>query len=317
MLAAVDPNKCFAAAPTIPTTSYIFFQMTFAIMTPVIVSGTWAEKIHLPALFVFVILWSLIVWYPLAHWVWGGGWLAKLGAADFAGGLIVHTSSGIAAFIVALMIGIPGVREVPVLTEEKNIGLTLIGGSLIWAGWFGFNGGSFYNSGTGASLAVLNTNLSASVGSLVWGFLATLFDEHANFHLLEFLNGGLAGLAGITASAGFVDPWASSIIGAIAAVCAFGTQRFFKGKVFLNDTLDVCSLQGAPGISGSLMVGFFSNYVYKGAFFGHPIQIAYQLVAIAVTVSWTAFWTYAIMLFIRVTVGIFPDERNLQWKPTE
>lgn len=210
--------------------------------------------------------------------------------------------------MVALIIGIPGVHDEAPPEDEKNVGLTMIGGTLIWAGWLGFNGGSYFNASPLAALAVLNTQISASVGSLVWGLLATLFDNEGSYHLLEFLNGGLAGLAGITASAGYVDTWAAFVIGIVSTVCAFSCQRFMKGKVFLSDTLDVASLQGAPGISGSFCAGLFAKYTFSGAFYGFPIRIAYQMLAIMVTVLWSAFWTYVIMKVIDRTVGIFPRD---------
>ena len=199
------PQQCYADAPTISAPLYAMFQMTFAIMVPVIITGAWAEKLNFRAFVLFAILWPHFVYYPLTHWVWGGGWLSDIrngeGVIDFAGGITIHTNAGVAALVVALVMGRRRGND-KVMDVHHNIPLTIVGGMFIWAGWFGFNGGSSFRADAIGSLAMVNTQIAASTASFTWGLMAYIEDDH--YHLSEFMNGAYCGLAAVTPGAGFM-----------------------------------------------------------------------------------------------------------------
>ena len=205
MFINMSPLQCYADAPRIPAILYAVFQMMFAVMVPVIVTGAWAEKLNFRAFILFAFIWPHMVYYPVSHWVWGGGWLSNIrdgeGVIDYAGGLTVHTTSGIAALVVARIMN-RRENEDKLMDHAHNIPLTLIGGMFIWAGWFGFNGGSSFGANSIASLAIVNTHIAASIAAFVWGMIAFLKKEQ--YHLTEFVNGAMCGMAAVTPGAGYM-----------------------------------------------------------------------------------------------------------------
>mmetsp|Transcript_6945 Transcript_6945/g.19661 ORF Transcript_6945/g.19661 Transcript_6945/m.19661 type:complete len:451 (+) Transcript_6945:119-1471(+) len=310
MFVNLDPQRCYADAPTISAPLYAMFQMTFAIMVPVIITGSWAEKLNFRAFVLFVTIWPHFVYYPLAHWVWGGGWLSDIhdgeGVIDFAGGITVHTCAGTAAFVVALVMG-RRLGKDNIQDVHHNIPLTIVGGMLIWGGWFGFNGGSSFAADSVGSLAMVNTHVAASTAAFTWGLLAFIEDSH--YHLGEFMNGAYCGLAAVTPGAGFVLTYSAFAIGIVAAVAGFFSVRLLKNVMKVDDVLDVASLQGTPGILGTFLAGFLateeSGNGVDGCFYGDCILVAYQCVGIVVAIIWTALWTFIIMKLLDLTVGIY------------
>jgi ammonium transporter, Amt family len=301
----VDMDKCFAAAPTIPTTVFAMFQCMFAALVGVICTGSYAEKLNFRAFFLFTLIWP-IEYYFLAHWVWGGGWLNNLGVIDFAGGITIHTNSGVAGLVVALYMGRRRGGD-KLQSLHHNIPLTIVGGALIWMGWFGFNGGSSFGANFTGSVAFFNTHIGACSAAFAWGLLAYLSDSY--FHLTEVLSGAFAGLAAVTPGSGYVLPWHAFIIGLVAGVCGFYSVKLLRGRVQLDDVLDVASLQGTPGIVGTLLAGCFatdqSTGGVNGAFYGRPILLAYQLAGVMTAIVWSAAWTYLVIKFVDLTVGVY------------
>eukprot|EP01094_Clydonella_sp_ATCC50884_P027977 TRINITY_DN8270_c0_g1_i1.p1 TRINITY_DN8270_c0_g1~~TRINITY_DN8270_c0_g1_i1.p1 ORF type:complete len:463 (-),score=129.86 TRINITY_DN8270_c0_g1_i1:103-1347(-) len=291
---------------TIPASVFVTFQMMFALMVPVIITGAWAEKLNFRAFLVFVIVWPILVYYPLAHWVWGGGFLAELGAVDFAGGITIHTNAGIASLVVALIMRRrPHHKELQ--GEHHNIPLTIIGGAFIIMGWYGFNGGSSLAADGVGALAFLNTHIAMCTSGLTWMFIAFCSDRH--FHLSEVVNGAFAGMAGITPGSGFVAFWAAFVIGIIVGIGSYFTSWFLANRVQLDDVLDVSSLQGTPGIIGSVLTGFFATRSANpggvdGWFYGRGIQIVYQMAGVGIAIIWSGFWTFVLVLAMDRTIGI-------------
>eukprot|EP00009_Paramoeba_aestuarina_P000757 CAMPEP_0201510326 /NCGR_PEP_ID=MMETSP0161_2-20130828/3057_1 /ASSEMBLY_ACC=CAM_ASM_000251 /TAXON_ID=180227 /ORGANISM="Neoparamoeba aestuarina, Strain SoJaBio B1-5/56/2" /LENGTH=448 /DNA_ID=CAMNT_0047905479 /DNA_START=60 /DNA_END=1406 /DNA_ORIENTATION=- len=310
MFVNLDPTKCYADAPTISAPIYAMFQLTFAIMVPVVITGAWAEKLNFRAFILFAIIWPHFVYYPLTHWIWGGGWLTDIrndeGVIDFAGGMTIHTNAGAAALAVSLIMGRRRSDDVAD-SGGHNIPLTIVGGMIIWGGWFGFNGGSSFAADAIGSLALLNTHIGACTAAFTWGLLAFIEDDH--YHLSEFMNGAYCGLAAVTPGAGFILPYGAFVIGIIAAVGGFFSVRLLKGKLMLDDVLDVTSLQGTPGIIGSILAGFFatteSGNSRDGCFYGDCWLVAYQVLGVVMAIVWSFFWTMVIMKVLDLTIGVW------------
>ena len=227
----------------------------FALMVPVIVTGSWAEKMTFKAFLMFIVLWPILVYYPIAHWIWNNdGFLTKLGVLDFAGGSVIHTTSGVAGLIVAITI--PRRKKIMGISHH-NLPLSILGGCMIWAGWYSFNSGSAYKANFQAAGAILNTHLSACSGAFCWVLLSYRKDKY--WKMSALINGAFAGLGSITAGSGFVSPWASCLIGTISGSCSWFSVGFFKDYLNLDDVLDVMSLQGVPGAVGTILVAFFAN----------------------------------------------------------
>jgi ammonium transporter, Amt family len=286
------------SANTIPALLFAAFQLSFFIMMPVIISGSWAEKMKFEAFLIFLVLFSILVYCPVAHWVWNlGGFLAKLGLEDFSGGLVIHTATGVSGLVTACFLY---KRRQVGRIEPHSVIFFVLGSSLIWIGWYSFNAGSAYKANDQAVRALINTHFSASSSACVFIILNYIRDKR--WHLLELLNGALAGLAGITAGSGYVAPWAAVIIGIFAGSASFTSIWFLRRRMGLDDVLDVSSLQGTPGIVGTLLVGVFSTD--KGLVYGFGFhQIGIQLLGIIVVLLWTSFWTFVVLSVIRMTVG--------------
>jgi Amt family ammonium transporter len=300
----LTPNPDYAA--TIPHQAFMMFQMMFAIITPALISGAFAERFKFSTYLVFVLIWSTLVYAPLAHWVWGvGGWLRSLGALDFAGGLVVHISSGVSALAAAIIIGKRkghGHEHMP----PHNLTMTLLGATLLWFGWFGFNGGSALASGALATSAFLMTHISAAAATLSW--LVVEWKLRGKPTLLGAASGAVAGLVAITPASGFVGPLAALAIGfGAGAVCYFGVN--IKNFFGYDDSLDAVGVHGVGGTFGALATGLFASKAINaagadGAFFGNPPLFLIQLLSVAVAIVYAFSVTWIILKVLDWTMGL-------------
>ncbi|MGI8404383.1 MAG: ammonium transporter [Thermomicrobiales bacterium] len=292
----------------IPTFAFVAFQMMFAAITPALITGAFAERKRFKAFVVFSLLWSTLVYSPLAHWVWGGGWLATLGAIDFAGGTVIHISSGVAALVAAMVLGKRksfGTKE----TDPHNLTLTVLGAGLLWFGWFGFNAGSALAANGLAASAFLVTNVAAAMGALSWMTISWI--RHGHPSVLAAAAGAVAGLVGITPAAGFVGPAAAIIIGLGAGIFCPLALDLVKEKVGIDDALDVFAVHGVGGIWGALATGLFADKSVGGVdglFFGRPEQLWYQAVAVGAAVVFSGVATFVILKAINVFIPLRVEE---------
>ncbi|WP_337050435.1 ammonium transporter [Priestia megaterium] len=297
------PNGDYSA--TIPHNMFMMFQLTFAVLTVAIISGAFAERMKFSAFILFAILWSLFVYAPVAHWVWGvGGWLRELGAIDFAGGNVVHISSGVAGLILALVVG---KRKNADAVAPHNLPLTLLGGMLIWFGWFGFNVGSSLTINSVAMTAFINTNTAAATGIIGWLVVEWIINKKPT--LLGAVSGAIAGLVAITPACGFVTPFASIVIGFIGgAVCFWGIFSL-KKKIGYDDALDAFGLHGIGGTWGGIATGLFATTSVNdaganGLFYGDPSLLWKQLVAIVATYLFVGIATFIIVKVVGLVVSL-------------
>jgi Amt family ammonium transporter len=292
----------------IPVYAFISFQMMFAAITPALITGAFAERKRFKAFVVFSILWSTLVYAPLAHWVWGGGWLAELGAIDFAGGTVIHISSGVAALVAAMYLGRRktfGTKD----TDPHNLTLTVLGAGLLWFGWFGFNAGSALSAGTQAATAFLVTNVAAAMGALTW--MTVSWMRHGHPSVLGAAAGAIAGLVGITPAAGFVGPASAIVIGFGAGVLCFFTVDLLKQRLKIDDALDVFAVHGVGGIWGAIATGLFADEAFGGVdglFFGNPAQLWYQIVATAAAIVFAGAMTFIILKAIDLVIPVRVEE---------
>jgi ammonium transporter, Amt family len=289
---------------TVPTYAFIMFQAMFAIITPALISGAIAERMKFNTYVVFVLLWSFLVYDPLTHWVWGGGWLQALGVMDFAGGLVVHLSAGISALAIAQIIGkrqgFPSEMFVP-----HNLTLTLLGAGLLWFGWFGFNAGSAVAANANAALAFITSMTAAAAASFSWMMMEWWLVKRPS--ALGLASGIVAGLGSITPAAGYVSPMAALLIGLVAGViCFYGVRLKFKGG--FDDSLDVVGVHGVGGIWGPLATGLFATVGGQGLVAGNPRQFAIQLLAVLAVGLYCYLVTYAICWVLDKTMGLRVEE---------
>jgi Amt family ammonium transporter len=290
---------------TIPELLFATYQLTFAAITVALISGAYIERISFSAWTIFTILWMSLVYVPVAHWVWGNGFLAKLGALDFAGGIVVHTTAGISALIGTLILG----RRKQVLLIPNNMTLVVIGTGLLWFGWFGFNAGSAVAANGLAAQAFLNTNTAAALGGLTWLFTEWLITKKPT--ILGLCSGIVAGLATITPAAGFVNIVGAIIIGVLAGLICYFSVSYLKPKFGYDDALDVFGIHGVAGILGAILTGFLAdpsiNSSGTGLFYGNPKQVLIQLLAVVITIIYTgvlsAVILYVTKLFTRLRVN--------------
>jgi Amt family ammonium transporter len=292
-------------APTVPGTAFALFQMMFAIITPALIIGAFAERKRFKAFVLFALLWSLIVYSPVAHWVWGeGGWLRNMGVLDYAGGTVVHISSGVAALVAALVLG-PRVRRESERFEPHDVRLTVIGAGILWFGWFGFNGGSAGAANEHAVNAVLVTNTAAGMGALTWLTMSWLHKGSPS--VIGAVSGAIAGEVCITPASGFVDPSSAILIGFVAGAVCYGAI-LLRERLKIDDALDVWAVHGVGGTLGVLLTGVFAvaavNVGYRGLVDGNPGQVGTQLVAIAATWAYSAVATLLILKVVDVLVGL-------------
>ncbi|MDG1938756.1 MAG: ammonium transporter [Pseudomonadales bacterium] len=295
----------------IPESVFLMFQMTFAIITPALVVGGFAERIKFSAVMLFTVFWLLAVYAPVCHWVWGGGWLADKGALDFAGGIVVHITAGVAALVAALMVGPRnGFPTTPM--PPHNLTLSVAGAGMLWVGWFGFNGGSALEANGDAGMAILVTHLSAACGAATWSVIEWV--KYGKPSVLGIITGMVAGLGTITPASGFVGPAGAVVIGISAGFVCFYATMYMKQALKIDDSLDVMPVHGVGGILGTLAVAIFASSelgLFSGQGLDNSIgeQLSIQATGIVATVAYTAVVTYIIFKVIGlITGGIRVDE---------
>jgi len=284
---------------SLPETAFALFQLTFAIITPALIVGGFAERMRFSAVLVFSALWLFVVYVPVCHWVWGGGWLSAMGVKDFAGGIVVHITAGTAALVAAMMLGNRrGFMETPMMPH--NMTLTLTGAGMLWVGWFGFNGGSALAANGDAAMAMFVTHISASAGAFVW--LSAEWIKYGKPSALGAVTGMVAGLGTITPASGFVGPAGALVIGILAGGICFVATNYIKRTLRIDDSLDVFPVHGVGGILGTLLTGVFASSAL-GIFSGQEsIDIGTQLSAQAIGVVATLIYTaVATMILLWLT----------------
>ena len=303
-LKGVGVNSISDLAKTIPEFIFIVYQLTFAAITVSLASGAYIERMKFSAWVLFSVLWMTIVYVPVAHWVWGGGFLAKLGALDFAGGTVVHINAGIAALVGALVLGRR--REKPIL--PSNLTLVITGAGLLWFGWFGFNAGSALAANGLAGVAFINTNTATAVAALSWMFVEWLHSGKPT--VLGLASGAVGGLVAITPAAGFVNISGAIVIGIAAGIIPFYAVVKLKPALGYDDTLDAFGIHGIGGTIGAILTGVFADPAINGAkglLYGNPGQLWTQLIAVGVTIVYSGVMTFVIFMIIKAIIGIRAD----------
>ena len=293
-------------APTIPGVLFAKFEMMFAVITPLLITGAIAERMKFSAFIIFIVVWSFLIYYPLVHWIWGGGWLGKLGVVDFAGGIVIHTSAGMGALAAALVLG-RRLNYGPAIMVPHSIPLAVLGSALLWLGWFGFNAGSALASGGVAGNTVINTHMASSISALIWVGLSWLRTGKPS--IIAAINGAIAGLAGITPASGYVSVEHAFLIGIAVGIASYLGVIFLKDRLKIDDALDVSSVHGIAGIIGSLAIGIFASSIINpmgpnGLLYGNPNQLLIQAFGIGVAGVMGFFGTYVILKVIDVLIGI-------------
>jgi Amt family ammonium transporter len=306
----LTPNPDYAA--TIPHQAFMIFQLMFAIITPALITGAFAERMRFSAFLLFILLWATFIYDPLAHWVWGtGGWLRNLGALDFAGGTVVHISSGVSALAAAILIGPrKGYGREPM--PPHNLPFTVMGAAMLWVGWFGFNAGSALSAGALATSAFVVTNTATAAAALGW--MLTEWLKRGKPTVLGAASGAVAGLVAITPASGFVGPVSSIIIGAVAGVVCFFACNL-KPRFGYDDSLDVVGVHGVGGTWGALATGLFATKAINdagadGLFFGNPGQLGIQAVGVAATWAFAFLGTYVLLKVVDALVGLRATEEE-------
>ena len=297
---------------TIPATLFAIFQMTFAIITPALIVGGFAERMRFSAMLLFSTLWMVLVYAPVCHWVWGGGWLGELGLQDFAGGTVVHITAAAAALVAAIIIG-PRKGFGSVAMPPHNLTLTVTGAGMLWVGWFGFNAGSAVAANGSAAMAMLVTHLSASAGALSW--MAMEWIRHGKPSVLGIVTGMVAGLGTITPASGSVGPAAAVVIGLTAGVVCYFATNFLRNTLRIDDSLDVFPVHGVGGILGTLLAGIFCSTqlgIFSGNGFSDGIdsiggQLAVQATGVVATLVYTVVVTSVLLKLVGLVVGLRVD----------
>lgn len=307
------PNPDYA--PTIPHLLFMAYQMMFAVITPALITGAFAERMKFSAYVIFTLLWATFVYDPICHWVWGtGGWLKSIGALDFAGGTVVHISSGISALLCALILGKRrGYGREPM--PPHNLPLSILGASLLWFGWFGFNAGSALGANEIAVWALIATNTAAAAAALVWMLIEWRLNGKPT--ILGGATGAVAGLVAVTPAAGFVSPLSAIFIGIAASVVCFTAVAVIKIKLAYDDSLDAFGVHGVGGIVGAFFTGLLAQKAinpagHNGLFFGNPNQLLAQVAAIACTMMYSIIASMIILKMLDATVGLrVPDDEEV------
>ncbi|PGZ49965.1 ammonia channel protein [Bacillus cereus] len=303
------PNPDYSS--TIPHNLFMMFQLMFAILTPALISGAFAERMRFSAFLIFILLWTTIVYNPVAHWVWGvGGWLRELGALDFAGGNVVHITSGVAGLVLAIFLG---KRKNINGSSPHHLPFTMLGAGLLWFGWFGFNVGSALSLNDVALTAFINTNIAAAASALTWMLSEWFFQSKPT--AMGAACGAVSGLVAITPACGFVTPFSALLIGAIGGVLCFGAVFFLKTKFGYDDTLDAFGCHGIGGTWGGIATGLFATTTVNsdganGLFYGNAALLFKQLIAIGATYAFTIIMTYAIIKAINFFLPVRVDEHE-------
>jgi Amt family ammonium transporter len=299
----MDSTNSLAA--TIPESVFMMFQMTFAIITPALICGAYAERMKFSALLLFTTLWSLIVYVPIAHMVWGGGILGGLGVLDFAGGTVVHINAGVAGLVCALVLGKRkgfGVDNM----APNNLVLTMIGASLLWVGWFGFNAGSAVASNALAGVAMLNTQVATAAAALAW--MVVEWIERKKPSMLGLASGAVAGLVAVTPAAGFVNPQGALIVGLVAGVVCYAGAVWIKKLFKYDDSLDAFGVHGIGGIAGALLTGVLADPAINSL--GKDATLMKQVIGVSATIVWTGVATLVILYICKFTTGLRVSEEG-------
>ena len=289
----------------IPEAVFFMFQMTFAIITPALIVGGFAERMKFSAMLWFSGLWLIMVYLPICHWMWGGGWLADLGAMDFAGGIVIHVNAGVAALVSALVLGkrkgFPNTAMPP-----HNMTMVVTGASMLWVGWFGFNAGSALTADGRAGMAMLVTHIGAASGALTWMFIE--WKRFGKPSVLGIVTGMVAGLGTITPASGFVGPAGALVIGVTAGIVCFYATQYVKRTLKIDDSLDVFSVHGVGGVTGSLLTGVFAASGLGGLGLAEGVsimdQVGVQALAIIVTAAWSGLFSYMILKTLDNLLGL-------------
>jgi len=299
---------------TLPETVFVMFQLTFAIITPALVVGGFAERMKFSSMLLFSIFWVSLVYFPVCHWVWGGGWLGEKGLLDFAGGTVVHITAGVAAIVAAMVMGKRnGFPETAMMPH--NMTMTVTGAGMLWVGWFGFNGGSAVAANGDAGMAILVTHISAACGAFTWAVMEWF--RYGKASALGTVTGMVAGLGTITPASGFVGPMGALVIGTSAGVICFIATGFIKRKLKIDDSLDVFPVHGVGGILGTFLAGVFVASSLGGAGYAEGMnmgsQVGVQLTGIVATVLWTAAVTFVILKVVDAILGLrVSDEQETE-----
>ncbi len=315
MLAGVERETL---SGSIPESLFMMFQMTFAVITPALIVGGFAERMKFSAMLIFSAVWLMLVYVPVTHWVWGGGWLADMGLYDFAGGTVVHITAGVAALVAAVVMGprrgFPTTQMMP-----HNMTMTIAGAGMLWVGWFGFNGGSALAADGNASMAILVTHISAATGAMTW--MAIEWVKFGKPSALGVVTGMVAGLGTITPASGFVGPAAALIIGLLAGGVCFTATQYIKRVLKIDDSLDVFPVHGVGGILGTLLAGVFSA-TSLGIFSGYGFaegnetmgdQLYVQFIGVIATMVFTALVSWVLLKLIDATIGLrVTDEQEIE-----
>jgi Amt family ammonium transporter len=304
MLSGMTMTGVNAAAKTIPEALFVLYQMTFGVITVALIAGSVADRMRFSSYMLFCAGWFTLVYVPLAHWVWGGGFLGQAGVLDFAGGLVVHLSAGTAGLVACLMMGSRRGYGSENLAPY-DLSLAVIGTGLLWVGWFGFNGGSALQANSRAVMAIMSTHLAACAGALIWSALEWVTRRKPS--VLGMVSGAVAGLGTITPASGFVSPGAGIVIGLVAGAVCFWACTSLKHRFKYDDTLDVFGIHGIGGLIGTLFVGVFATASIggvSGLLEGNPRQLLLQFYGVAVTLFWTAGVTFVLLKAIDLMVKI-------------
>ncbi len=294
----------------LPESVFFMFQMTFAIITPALIVGAFVERAKFISVLLFSLIWLLVVYAPVTHWIWGGGWLSKLGVQDFAGGLVVHLNCGVSALVFAYLLG-PRLNKKQLVPHSPP--LVMIGTSMLWVGWFGFNGGSALGADANAGMAMTVTHISAATASLVWMLIEWV--KHGKPTLVGTATGCIAGLATITPASGFVGPSGALLIGILAAIFCYYMVGFVKNKMRIDDTLDVFAVHGIGGLLGTLLLAPFGSVSLGGL--GHSDltifgQLKVQIIASISVAVWAGVASFIILMIIKKLIGIRVSEEEEQ-----
>ena len=305
-----EPSSIYAT--TVPHLAFMVFQAMFAVITVALITGAVVERIKFSALLIIATIWMTVVYSPVAHWVWGdGGWLAGLGALDFAGGAVVHINAGVSALALVMLLGRRrGFPQQPV--APNNVPMVILGAGLLWFGWFGFNAGSSLASDGLAASAFVTTNTSAAAAAFTWMIISWI---HRRPTVIGTATGAVAGLVAITPAAGFVSPLAAIPIGALSSVFGYYSMLFFKEKLCVDDSLDVFAVHGIGGIWGALATGIFASTAVNpggadGLIFGNGMQLLTQLISVLIVGAFAFAATWIIGKLVEVTIGIRVDQRE-------
>ena len=293
---------------TIPLMAYFVFQEMFAIITPALITGAFADRVSFKSYLIFLVLWSILVYTPMAHWAWGGGFLSQMGFADFAGGIVVHTSAGFAALASVLIIGKRKIKKGEKVSPH-NVTYVALGAALLWFGWFGFNGGSALGSNGLAAVAFVNTDVAASLAMITWMIIDWIHNGKPS--MVGAMTGAVAGLVTITPAAGFVQPWAAAAIGIICAFVCYGAIML-RGRMGWDDALDVWGVHGVGGALGTILVGLFAAAAVNkvsGLIEGNVHQFLIQLLGAGIAIVYTFVLTYVLLWVVNLITPVRVSEK--------